>query len=104
MGGQVANADALSCLRLADSPLVVPPLEESVMFLTVQEVLPITADNIRLQTQKDPVLEKLKLLVEPMSSVQVQERSAGVGEEMTLRNKITEGRRRSFKGGNTKRL
>eukprot|EP00061_Rhincodon_typus_P013694 g40227.t1 len=60
---QVANADALNCLPLANTPPVVPPLEESILVLNFLDILPVIADSIRQKTQKDPVLAKLKQLV-----------------------------------------
>ncbi|XP_048460022.1 coiled-coil domain-containing protein 68 [Rhincodon typus] len=60
---QVANADALSYFLLADTPPVVPTLEESILVANFLDTLPVTADNIWLWTQKHPVLTKVKQLV-----------------------------------------
>eukprot|EP00061_Rhincodon_typus_P008964 g32045.t1 len=40
-----------------------PSLEKSVLVLNFRDTLPVTADNIRVWTQKDPVLAKMKQLV-----------------------------------------
>ena len=55
----ISNADGLSCLALVtearDEEVVAPFGEFNVMQL---EPLPVTVDNVRRETQRDPVLPK----------------------------------------------
>ena len=62
-GIQNANADVLSRLSLADTPSNVPLSEETVLLLETLQLSPITAAQIKIWTDHDPVLSQVRDLV-----------------------------------------
>ena len=63
--GEMANADGLSRLPLPESPASakVPFPGEVVCLLQTLQSLPITAEQIRQWTTKDPILSRVRELV-----------------------------------------
>ena len=59
-GGQHANADLLSRLPLPDSPTNVPIPGETVLLMSALQSSPVTANQIRQWTTRDPLLAKVR--------------------------------------------
>ena len=59
-GGQHANADLLSHLPLPDSPTNVPIPGETVLLMSALQSSPVTANQIRQWTTRDPLLAKVR--------------------------------------------
>lgn len=58
-----ANADVFSRLPLPDSPSAVPLPGETTLVLNMLESLPVTANQIRQWTSRDPTLSKVRLML-----------------------------------------
>ena len=58
-----ANADVFSRLPLPDSPRTVPLPGETTLTLNMLESLPVTADQIRKWTSRDPTLSKVRVML-----------------------------------------
>ena len=58
-----ANADVFSRLPLPDSPRTVPLPGDTTLTLNMLESLPVTADQIRKWTSRDPTLSKVRLML-----------------------------------------
>ena len=59
-GEQHANADLLSRLPLPDSPINVPIPGETVLSMSALQSSPVTANQIRQWTTRDPILAKVR--------------------------------------------
>ena len=59
-GKQQGNADALSRFPLADFPTSVPTPAETIAVIEHLSTIPLTATKIKLQTERDTVLSKVK--------------------------------------------
>ena len=62
-GKEHANADALSRLPLAEAPTEVPRPLETVFLMEHLAAFPVSAANIRSQTDRDPTLAKVRQFV-----------------------------------------
>ena len=62
-GREQANADALSRLLLPEAPKKVPVPAETILLLEHLSLLPLSAEQIRLSTARDPILAKVQQLV-----------------------------------------
>ena len=62
-GDDNANADSLSRLPLPDSPAQTPSPADIVLLMETLQSSPVTADNIRKWTDKDPLLSRVRTLV-----------------------------------------
>ena len=60
----MVNADMLSQLPLPKTPAKVPVLGETILLLDMLNSLPVTSEHIRRWTSKDPVLSKVKIMVQ----------------------------------------
>ena len=58
------NAHMLSRLSLPETPAKVPVLGETILLLDMLNSLPVTSEHIRQWTSMDPVLSKVKLMVQ----------------------------------------
>ena len=63
-GREQANADALSRLTLPEAPKEVSVPAETILLLENLSSLPVSAEQIRLSTASDPILAKVKQLVQ----------------------------------------
>lgn len=59
-GSQHSNADMLSRLPLPDSPAQIPIPGETILLLDMLNSLPVTAENIKQWTSRDPVLSRVR--------------------------------------------
>ena len=59
-GAQHANVDMLSCLPLPDSPAEVPVPGETILLMDMLHSLPVTSQDIKTWTDRDPVLSKVR--------------------------------------------
>ncbi|KAF7650198.1 hypothetical protein LDENG_00129920 [Lucifuga dentata] len=57
-----SNADALSCLPLPEKPDLERP-EERVLMLESSDITLVTADQVKVWTDKDPVLLRVREMV-----------------------------------------
>ena len=63
-GQEHGNADMLSRLPLLQTPAKVPVSGETILLLDMLNSLPVTSEHIRQWTSKDPVLSKVKIMVQ----------------------------------------
>ena len=63
-GQEHGNADMLSRLPLPETPAKVPIPGETILLLDMLNSLPVTSEHIRQWTSKDPVLSKVKIMVQ----------------------------------------
>ena len=63
-GQEHGNADMLSQLPLPETPAKVPVPGETILLLDMLNSLPVTSEHIRQWTSKDPVLSKVKIMVQ----------------------------------------
>lgn len=62
-GSSHGNADALSCLPLPSAPSVTPQPAETVLLFEELQNGPVTADQIKMWTRRDPVLSRVQQFV-----------------------------------------
>lgn len=62
-GSSHGNADALSCLPLPSAPSVTPQPAETVLLFEELRNGPVTADQIKMWTRRDPVLSRVQQFV-----------------------------------------
>ena len=63
-GQEHGNADMLSRLPLPETPAKVPIPGETILLLDMLNSLPVTSEHIRQWTSKDPVVSKVKFMVQ----------------------------------------
>ena len=63
-GQERGNADMLSRLPLPETPAKVPVSSEIILLLDMLNSLPVTSEHIRQWTSKDPVLSKVKIMIQ----------------------------------------
>ena len=63
-GQEHGNADMLSRLPLPETPAKVPIPGETILLLDMLNSLPVTSEHIRQWTSKDPILSKVKIMVQ----------------------------------------
>ena len=63
-GSQHSNADMLSRLPLPESPANIPTPGETILLLDMLHSLPVTAENIKQWTNRDPVLSRVRDMIQ----------------------------------------